>query len=275
MLLEKYKLNNNEEINKIAFGTWQISNEEVVEAVKAALEIGYRHIDTAIAYENEEGIARGIKESNISRDEIFITSKIPAHIKSYEEAKLMIKDSLKRLDTDYLDLMLIHAPKPWNELFNGSENNYFKENLEVWKAMEEAVEAGLIKSIGVSNFEIEDIQNIIDNAKIKPVVNQIRVHIGHTPKGIINSCKEQDIVVMAFSPNASGKLINNEEVANIANKYQVSTARLSIRYDYQLGLIPLPRSTNYNHILENKEINFEISKEDMAVLANIDEISVL
>lgn len=275
ILNETYTLNNGYKIPKIAFGTWQIDNSTVTNAVKKALLIGYRHIDTASAYENEEGIGKAIKESGLSREEIFITSKIPASVKSYEEAKTIINNSLKNLDTSYIDLMLIHAPKPWEELFSGSDKNYFEENLAVWKAMEEAVDRGLIRSIGVSNFEIEDIQNIIEHGKIKPTANQIRVHIGHTPIDVIEYCKDNGIIVMAFSPNAAGKLLNHPTVTEIANKYHVSVPQLSIRYDYQLGLLPLPRSTNPAHIAENKEIDFTISEEDMKILSQVEEIQSL
>lgn len=275
ILNETYTLNNGYKIPKIAFGTWQIDNSTVTNAVKKALLIGYRHIDTASAYENEEGIGKAIKESGLSREEIFITSKIPASVKSYEEAKTIINNSLKNLDTSYIDLMLIHAPKPWEELFSGSDKNYFEENLAVWKAMEEAVDRGLIRSIGVSNFEIEDIQNIIEYGKIKPTANQIRVHIGHTPIDVIEYCKDNGIIVMAFSPNATGKLLNHPTVTEIANKYHVSVPQLSIRYDYQLGLLPLPRSTNPAHIAENKEIDFTILEEDMKILSQVEEIKSL
>lgn len=275
ILNENYKLNSGYEIPKIALGTWQVSNEEVVDVVKSALSMGYRHIDSAVDYKNEEGVGKAIKESGIDRHELFITTKIPSGVKNYEEAKRTIDKSLERLGTGYIDLMLIHSPKPWDELFKGSENNYFKENLEVWKAMEEAVQEGKIKSIGVSNFEIEDIQNIIDHATIKPAVNQIRVHIGHTPTEVIDYCKEKGILIMAFSPNATGKLLNHPVVSEIAQHYHVSIPQLSIRYDYQLGLLPLPRSKNPQHIAENKEIDFEISKEDMNRLLEVEEIQSL
>lgn len=275
ILNETYTLNNGYKIPKIAFGTWQIDNSAVTDAVKTAFSLGYRHIDTASAYGNEEGIGKAIKESGLSREEIFITSKIPAEIKNYDDAKKIINNSLKNLDTSYIDLMLIHAPKPWEELFSGSDKNYFEENLAVWKAMEEAVDRGLIRSIGVSNFEIEDIQNIIEHGKIKPTANQIRVHIGHTPIDVIEYCKDNGIIVMAFSPNATGKLLNHPTVTEIANIYHVSVPQLSIRYDYQLGLLPLPRSTNPAHIAENKEIDFTISEEDMKILSQVEEIQSL
>lgn len=275
ILSETFQLNNGIAIPKIAFGTWQIENDSVTGAVKAALSVGYRHIDTAAAYENECGVGKALRESGLRREDVFITTKIPADVKTYEGAKSVIAASLKNLGTPYIDLMLIHAPKPWEELFGGSEKTYYEENLAVWKAMEEAVAAGQIRSIGVSNFEVSDLQNLIDHAEIKPAVNQIRIHIGHTPAEVISYCKTNDIVVMAFSPNATGKLLGHPVVTEIAEKYQVSVPQLSIRYDYQLGLIPLPRSTNPIHIAENKNIDFVISDADMKLLSQVEEIQSL
>lgn len=275
ILSEKIQLNNGISIPRIAFGTWQIPNDRVMDAAKAALSLGYRHIDTAAAYENERGVGKAVAESGLRRDEVFITTKIPAEVKTYEAAKAVIAASLKNLETPYIDLMLIHAPKPWEELFGGSGKTYYAENLAVWKAMEEAVAAGRIHSIGASNFEISDLRNIIDHAEIKPAVNQIRVHIGHTPVEVISYCKANGIVVMAFSPNATGKLLGHPVVTEIAEKYHVSVPRLSIRYDYQLGLIPLPRSTDPEHIAENRNIDFVISDADMERLAQVEEIQSL
>ena len=163
----------------------------------------------------------------------------------------------------------------WEELFAGSPKTYCEENLEVWKAMEEAVDAGKVRSIGVSNFEIADIQNILENGRIKPAVNQIRVHIGHTPVEAIDFCKENGIQIMAFSPNATGKLIGHPLVTSLADKYGVSVPQLSIRYDLQLGLMPLPRSTNPAHIKENADLDFVISDEDMKKLGEVEEIQSL
>ena len=275
ILSENFQLNNGISIPKIAFGTWQIPNDRVTDAAKAALSVGYRHIDTAAAYGNECGVGKAVAESGLRRDEVFITTKIPADVKTYEGAKAVIAASLKKLDTPYIDLMLIHAPKPWEELFGGSERTYYAENLAVWKAMEEAVAAGQLRAIGVSNFEVDDLQNLIDHAEIKPAVNQIRVHIGHTPAEVISYCKANSIVVMAFSPNATGKLLGHPVVAEIAAKYQVSVPQLSIRYDCQFGLIPLPRSTNPVHIAENRDIDFVISDTDMERLSQVEEIQSL
>ena len=171
------RLNNGKEIPMIGLGTWLINNDKVDQVIKDAVSLGYRHIDTAQAYENEEGIGRGIKECGIAREELFITSKIRAEYKTYDEAKASIDESLKKLGLDYIDLMIIHAPTPWNE-FRETDNKYFKENLEVWKALEDAYDEGKVKAIGVSNFHIEDLDNIINNCRIKPMVNQVLSHVG-------------------------------------------------------------------------------------------------
>lgn len=275
ILQENYMLHNGVAIPKVALGTWQVSNEDVVNSVKTALSLGYRHIDTAAAYQNEQGVGRALKESGIARESVFLTTKIPAEVKSYAEAKAVIEASLSNLGTDSIDLMLIHSPKPWPELFMGSEKTYFEENLSVWKAMEEAYTAGKLRAIGVSNFEISDIENIIKHASIKPHANQIRVHIGHAPKENIAYCQRNEIVVMAFSPNATGHLSGNETIESVAKKYGVSVSQLGSRYDLQLGVLPLPRSTKADHIQQNSHLDFVISDEDMEVLAQVPEISSL
>lgn len=275
ILNENYTLNNGYSIPKIAFGTWQISDEDTEDAVALAIKNGYRLIDTAVQYENEEGVGRGIQKSGIDRAELFISTKIPHDIKTYEGAKQSIVDSLCRIGTDYIDLMLIHSPKPWPELFAGSEKTYFEENLAVWKAMEEALADGKVKAIGVSNFEIADIQNIIDNADVKPAVNQVRVHIGHVPYDVLAYCNEQDIRIMAFSPNATGKLKGNQTIAEMAAKYGVSIPRLAIRFDVQLGVVPLPKTVHEEYMIQNADVDFVISDEDMATLKAVEEIQSL
>lgn len=275
MINETYTLENGVTIPKLALGTWQIDNQTVTDVVRDAIDAGYRHIDTAVQYENEEGIGKGILASGVDRKELFVTTKIPGDIKTYEGTKQTIEESLKRLGTNYIDLLLIHAPKPWPELFAHSEKTYFKENLEVWKAMEEAYQEGRVRAIGVSNFEISDIQNLLDHAKIKPMVNQIRVHIGHTPDDVIRFCQKNRILVEAFSPNATGKLMSNPDIIKMAEKYHVSVPQLSIRYDLQLGLLPLPKSTHKDHMIQNAEVDFTISTEDMDLLHKVPEIESL
>lgn len=272
VLKENYVLYNGNEIPKIALGTWQLSEEEAAASAEAAVKMGYRHIDTAAAYGNERGVAQGIKKSGISRQSLFITSKVPAEVKTYEEAKEIIDASLKNLETDYIDLMLIHAPKPWSEMYTGVEKTYFEENLAVWEAMEEAYHAGKLRAIGVSNFEISDIRNLLDHGKIKPMANQIRVHVGHTPREVIKYCQEQDILIMAYSPNATGRLLNHPVAAEMAEKYKVSVSQLCIRYDLQLGTLPLPKTKHEEYMRQNTEVDFEISDTDMNALLEVGEV---
>lgn len=275
ILDEKYVLHNGVEIPKLALGTWQVTNEEVVHSVGSAVRMGYRHFDTAAAYQNEEGVGQALRESNVGRKDIFVTTKIPAEVKTYEGAKSAIETSLSNLGMEYIDLMLIHAPKPWPELFAGSDETYFEQNLAVWKAMEEAYAAGKLRAIGVSNFEAADIQNLIDHGTVKPMANQIRVHVGHTPTDTIEYCRNKNILVMAFSPNATGKLLNHTTVVEMAAKYKVSVPQLCIRYDLQLGLLPLPKTKHEEYMKQNADVNFEISAQDMKVLSKVEEVSSL
>ncbi|WP_455169596.1 aldo/keto reductase [Aegicerativicinus sediminis] len=270
ILKETYTLNNGIEIPKLGLGTWFIDNEEAVQAVEKAIELGYRHIDTAQAYQNEEGVGKGIQNSGLNRSELFITTKLAAELKSYDEAKEAIDKSLETLGLDYIDLMIIHSPKPWKE-FQGEERHY-KGNLEAWKALEEAYEAGKLKSIGLSNFEIPDLKNILENGTIKPMVNQILAHITNVPKELISYCKENDILVEAYSPIGHGELFKNEEVAKMAEKYNVSVPQLGIRFDLQLGLLPLPKTANPDHMKTNAKLDFVISEEDMDFLMNLERI---
>jgi diketogulonate reductase-like aldo/keto reductase len=265
---ETYTLSNGNTIPKIALGTWQTSDEDAERVVKYALDISYLHIDTAIAYGNEVGVGKGMKASGKKRDSYFVTSKLPAEIKSYEEAVRHINESLERLDTHYLDLMLIHWPRPWG---GDPEKTYNEENLAVWKAFEEAYEAGKLKAIGVSNFSVDDLQNLIDNAKTKPMVNQIRVHIGHVPLELMEFCKANDILVESYSPNATGRLSAKKEIADMAAKYGVSVSQLANRFDLQLGTLPLPKSVHEEYIKQNSELDFVISEEDMQALLAIKE----
>ncbi|HJF19140.1 MAG TPA: aldo/keto reductase [Enterococcus columbae] len=264
-------LNNGVVIPQLALGTWLIDDEQVVAAVKSALEMGYRHIDTAQAYGNERGVGEGIRQSGVSRQEIFVTSKVAAEHKSYESAAQSIDQTLSLMGLDYLDMMIIHSPQPWKEV-NQSDNRYYKENQEVWRALEDAVEDGKLRAIGVSNFLEDDIKNILATAKIKPQVNQILAHISNTPLDLINYCQSQEIAVEAYSPVAHGEALKNPKIIEMADKYGVSVAQLCIRYCIQLELIVLPKTANPNHMRENAQLDFEISPEDMDTLIHIDQI---
>ena len=168
-----------------------------------------------------------------------------------------------------IDLMIIHAPQPWNEF---REANYDQGNLEAWRALEDAYQAGKVRAIGVSNFEQHDLENILENAKIKPMVNQILTHIANTPVELIDYCKQNDILVEAYSPVGHGELLKNDELKTMADKYQVSIPQLAIRYCLELDLLPLPKSATKAHIKNNAELDFQISKNDLELLKNIQQI---
>ena len=267
--MKNFILNNNTQIPNIGFGTWQIKDEDVTEAVLTALKCGYRHIDTAIDYGNEKGVGKALKLSNVDRNDIYLTSKIPAHIKTYKDAKRCIEESLERLQVDYIDLMLIHSPRPWEGLWDANYPRFYKENLEVYKALQEAQKENKIRSIGLSNFLIDDVKNIIENVKVKPVINQICVYIGNTPKELIKYCNDNDILIEAYSPIATGRLLKDEKLIEMAKRYNVSVPQLCIQYCLQIGTLPLPKSQTKEHIESNFKIDFEISKEDLEYLKSL------
>lgn len=264
------KLLNGVEVPQLGLGTWFIDDDKVVEAVQNAIALGYRHIDTAQAYGNERGVGEGIRKSNVRREDIFIQTKLIAEAKTYEEAKKQIEMSFEKLNVKYIDLMIIHSPQPWANFRDG--NHYEQGNLEAWRALEEYYKKGMIRAIGVSNFEIVDLENLIKNAEIKPMVNQILTHIGNTNFELLEYCKKEGIVVEAYSPIAHGALLNNDVVKKMANKYNVYIAQLSIRYTLQLGLISLPKTSNVDHMKLNSQVDFEISSEDMKLLCEVDKI---
>ncbi len=269
--MKELTLQNGVKIPTLGYGTWLIKNKDAANCVKMALELGYRHIDTAQAYGNERGVGKGIKESGLKREEIFVTTKVQAEIKNYKNAKKSIDESLEKLGLDYIDLILIHCPQPWL-VFRG-KNKYYKENIEVWKALEEAYKEGKVKAIGVSNFDNNDMQNILDHCEIKPMVNQILLHIGNTPVNIVKFCQERDIVIEAYSPIAHGAALKDERIIKMADKYHVSVAQLCIQYTLQLDTISLPKASSYDHIKDNIAFDFEIKEEDMIELIKMNEIN--
>lgn len=271
ILNEKFTLSNGVTIPKLALGTWLTDDSIVADVVKQAVAVGYRHIDTAQAYDNESGVGKGIRECDITREDIFVTSKVKAEYKSYETAAKSIDETLKKTGLEYLDMMIIHCPQPWAE-YNKSGNRYFAENRHVWKALEEAYSAGKLRAIGVSNFLKEDIENILETATIKPMVNQILCHISNTPVELIEYCQNSGIVVEAYSPIAHGKILDSPKIKALADKYNVTVPQFCIRYDIQLGTVVLPKTTSPDRMRENADIDFEISAEDMDFLKNIDRI---
>ena len=264
----EFKLNNGIKIPSIGLGTWLIDNDKVANTIKNAVSVGYRHIDTAQAYENEEGVGIGIKECGVDRKELFITTKIRAEYKDYDSAKKSIEESLKKIGLDYIDLMIIHSPEPWVE-FRTSEKNYYKENLEVWRALEDAYNEGKLKAIGVSNFHNDDLKNIIDNCKIKPMINQVLAHVGQTPFEIIDFCNKENIIVEAYSPIAHGEANRIEEVQKLAEKYNKSFAQICLKYCLNLGLVVLPKANSTEHLKDNFNLDFELTDDDMEMLKSV------
>ncbi|WP_316013611.1 aldo/keto reductase [Roseobacter sp. HKCCA0434] len=267
ILQETQTLPNGVEIPKLALGTWMIDDDKVADAVRAAVEIGYRHIDTAQAYGNERGVGEGIRSCGVPRDQLFVQTKLDAGVKDYEGAKSAIEGSLETLGLDYIDLLVIHSPQPWDQF--GSHDRFFEGNLAAWKAMEEALEAGQVRSIGVSNFQKADLDNLLQNATVKPMIDQVLAHVGNTPFDLIAYAHDHDMLVEAYSPIGHGKILENAEIKEIAAKYDVSVPQLSIRYVLQLGLLALPKTANPEHMKSNAELDFEIADADMDALKAI------
>ncbi|GAB2501858.1 aldo/keto reductase [Alkalibacterium psychrotolerans] len=268
MKKETFTFHNGVTIPSIGFGTWQIPNEEAYDSVTMALRNGYTHIDTALAYQNEENVGKAIREFDIAREDVFITSKLPAERKGYQEALDAFDETITNLGVDYLDLYLIHAPWPWNDIGKDCTQG----NIDSWKAMEKLYNDGKIRAIGVSNFSISDLQAILDNCDIVPMANQIPFYIGKDQKDLMDFCEKHDIVVEAYSPLATGQLLDSPELKEMADKYGVTTAQLAIRYCLDKGTIPLPKSTHEERIIQNKQLDFEISEEDLNALDKMEDV---
>ena len=250
---------------EIGFGTWKAPTGEVtVEAVKAAIECGYTHIDCAAIYGNEKEVGLGIKESNVDRKNLFITSKLWNDIRGYQETIDAFNKTLDDLQLDYLDLYLIHWPRPVKY-----HDNYIEKNIESWKAMEDLYKQGKIKAIGVSNFKVHHMEEIMENCEIKPMVNQIEFHPSCLEKEIRDFCKKENIVVTGYSPLANGKVFECKELVEFSEKYGVSIAQLCIKYALQHDVIPLVKSVTKERIKANLNVNFVISDEDMEKIDKI------
>lgn len=271
MFNEIMTLSNAVKVPQLALGTWLIDDEKVTDAVRAAITMGYRHIDTAQAYANERGVGEGIRTSGVKREDIFVTTKVAAEHKDYKSASRGIDNSLKEMGLDYIDMMIIHSPQPWVEV-NQSEDRYYEGNLEAWRALTDAYKAGKLRAIGVSNFLKEDIDNIWNNAEVKPMVNQVLCHISNSPLELIKYCQDKGIVMEAYSPVAHGEAMKITAIADMAKKYGVSVPQLCIRYDIQLGMIVLPKTANPEHMKSNADVDFVISDEDMEILKKVEKI---
>ncbi|KON70508.1 aldo/keto reductase [Peribacillus sp. FSL K6-1552] len=236
---------------------------ELVNAVKVAIKHGYRSIDTAAIYENEEGVGQGIreglKEAGISREDLFVTSKVWNADLGYESTIAAYETSLKKLGLEYLDLYLIHWPV---------EGKY----KEAWKALETLYKEGKVKAIGVSNFQIHHLKDVIKDAEVKPMVNQVECHPRLTQKEVQAFCKEQGIQLEAWSPLMQGELLDNEVLQEIATKYGKSVAQVILRWDLQNGIVTIPKSTKEHRIVENSSVfDFELTEEDMNRISELNQ----
>ncbi|MCR5112673.1 MAG: aldo/keto reductase [Acholeplasmatales bacterium] len=267
---EVFTLYNGVSIPKVGLGTWQSPVEDAYRATLYALKVGYRHIDTALVYQNEEGVGKAIKDSGLPREEIFVTTKCPADIKTYKGAMEAFETSLKNLDLDYVDLYLIHAPWPWSAV--GSDCT--EGNIEVWKAFIELYNAKKIRAIGVSNFHDTDIEPLIMATGVKPMVNQIRYFLGNTQPKITKYCQDNHILVQAYSPLATGKMLDNPDLLKVAEKYNTTPAKICLRYCIDKGTNPLPKSVHEERIKANLELDFKISDEDIKILDSIHDESL-
>ncbi|PFR36546.1 aldo/keto reductase [Bacillus cereus] len=255
-LQSKTVLNNGVEMPWFGLGVFKVEDgPELVEAVKSAIKAGYRSIDTAAIYGNEkavgEGIRAGIKEAGISRKDLFITSKVWNSDQGYETTLAAYEESLKKLELDYLDLYLVHWPV---------EGKY----KDTWRALETLYKEKRVRAIGVSNFQIHHLQDVMKDAEIKPMINQVEYHPRLTQKELQAFCKEQGIQMEAWSPLMQGQLLDNEKLQEIAEKHGKTTAQVILRWDLQNGVITIPKSTKEHRIIANADIfNFELTKEDM------------
>jgi len=265
-LTDTYELNNGSCIPCVGFGTWQTPDDEVgYNAVRKALDAGYRHIDTAAIYKNEETVGRAIADSGIPRNEIFLTSKIWGDDYGYESAKKAFETSLEKLGTSYLDLYLMHWPNPAK-----FRDRWQETNAATWKAMEELYKDGRIKAIGVSNFMIRHLEELSQTWEITPMVNQVKLCPGDTKDELIEFCRSHDILPEAYSPLGTGKVFSVPRIKELAQKYNVSVARLCIRWSLQMGYLPLPKSVTPEYIEDNANVfNFDISESDVRDIANL------
>ncbi len=252
--MHKVKLNDGNEIPSLGLGTYQSRGKVVRQAVEYALEAGYRHIDTAKAYNNEEDIGAAIKSSYVQREEIFITSKLDNDEHGFNEALNALNKTLVRLRVDYLDLYLIHWPS------NG-------KRVETWEAFEEMQQKGLCKSIGVSNFTPRHLQEILDNCDVTPAINQIEFNPFVYQKKIADFCKQENIRLEAYTPLARTQRFDEDDVKYISKKYDKTPAQILLRWSLQHGAVVIPKSTHKERIIENSKIfDFEIDEDDMEIL---------
>jgi methylglyoxal/glyoxal reductase len=260
-LQDTVALHNGVEMPWLGLGVFKAEDgQEAIDAVKAALKNGYKSIDTAASYRNEESVGQGIKESGVPREDLFVTSKVWNSDQGYESTLAAFETSLQKLGLDYLDLYLIHWPHPKKGLYK-----------ETWRALEKLYKEKKVRAIGVSNFKEHHLADLIQDAEIKPMVNQVEFHPNFAQKDLRAYCKENGIQLEAWSPLKQGELLDDPTLNNIARKYNKSVAQVIIRWDIQSGVITIPKSTKEHRIISNTDIfDFELTAEDMGAIDALD-----
>lgn len=266
-LQDTYTLNDGVKIPVVGFGTWQMpDNEDTAKIVEHAIDTGYRHIDTAAVYKNEKSVGLGIKNAidkgTVTREELFVTTKLWNDDHTYELATKAIDDSLERLGLDYVDLYLIHWPNPIKYRDNWQESNTVS-----WRAMEEAQAAGKIRSIGISNFMPRHLDALLETVNVMPSVNQILLNPSEMQPETVAANKKHNILSSAYSPLGQGKIFEIEELTEIGKKYNKTEAQIILRWSLQHGFLPLPKTSTFSRVEENADIfDFELSEEDMETI---------
>lgn len=264
--MENIKLNNGILMPGIGFGTWKIKDyNQVIDVVKNAIEVGYRHIDTASVYGNEEAIGIALKESCIPREDIFVTTKLWNSVRGYNETICAFNESLKKLQLEYIDLYLIHWPSPLE-----FRDCYQEKNIETYQALEKLYSQGKIKAIGVSNFLKHHIEELKNFVSIPIAVNQIEFHPYYYDQETIEYCKQNDIIIEAYSPLGRGEILKDNTIADIAKKYNKSPAQICIRYAIDNQIVPLPKTISKQRMIENLNVfDFNLMKEDIDEIRNL------
>lgn len=262
MITESFTLPQGMKVPAIGFGTYNAKGGDNLQMIKAAIEAGYRYFDTASLYGTERALGQAIKESSLPREAFILASKAWTDEMGYEETKAACERSLKRLQTEYLDLYLIHWPK-----INEEDIGWKERCQETWRAMEEMVREGKVKSIGLSNFLPHHLDVILEKARIEPAVNQLELHIGYSQEAAVAYTQGKGILLQAWSPLARGAMDNHPLISELAEKYGKSKAQICLRFLYQKGIMPIVKSADKGRMLQNMEIfDFELEREDVQIL---------
>ena len=259
-------LSNGVKMPNLAFGTFKVNEGDDVQIILDAINVGYRHFDTAAFYNTEEALGKAIKKSGIPREEFFVTTKVWKTCMGYEGAEKSFEESLEKLDMDYVDLLLIHWPRP------DAESDWKKLDIETWKAFEEIYKEERAKAIGVSNFLNHHMQNILDNCEVVPMVNQIEFHPGYIQKDVVDFDKKHGIVVEAWSPLGRERVFKDKLLNKLAEKYGKSVAQICLAFALQMDVVPLPKSSSVERMKQNMDIDFELEKEDFEKIVNMEEM---